>query len=192
MKKLIMAVCLISASVAMASVDVYKFTTSIKYPAIGKTAFVPASTSVKGTLTIVDNSEATLVVTLAKTKQTYTLVAEGDTVYAVFGKKGTDCATSLKFVNEDPTEGLIELTFYGWGNLKTKKTGGCGLCGDVNVCSRMTSLKGVVGGKYICPCGGSFTEWDGSCDIFDDEVQDMAIYGSSATFTLKTVDGQKW
>lgn len=198
MKKLIMMLAIVAGTFAMASTDVYTFKTTMKYPKIGKTAFEPATTPVKGTLIIESeedstNTTATLLVTLTKTKETYTLVLDGDIAYAVFGKKDTDCATTLKFVNEDPTEGLTELTFYGWGTLKTKKTGGCTPCGDTTViCSRVKTLKGVVGGKYICPCGGTFTEWDGSCMIGDDEVDDMTVYGTGATFTLKTVDGAKW
>lgn len=200
MKKIIMMLALVAGSMfAMASTDVYTFKTTIKYPKVGKTAFEGATTPVTGTLTIEDdesetNTTATLVVTLKKTKATYTLALDSETAYAVFGKKGTDCATTLKFVNEDPTEGLTELTFFGWGTLKTKTTGGCTPCGDTTeTCSRVKTLKGVVGGKYICPCGGSFTEWDGSCEIDADEtVDEMTVYGAAASFILKTVDGKKW
>lgn len=200
MKKLVMMLALVATSMfAMASTDVYSFKTTIKYPKVGKTAFEGATTAVNGTLTIETDEEstnatATLVVTLKKTNTTYTLALDSETAYAVFGKKGTDIATTLKFVNEDPTEGLTELTFYGWGTLKTKKTGGCTPCGDTTeVCSRVKTLKGVVGGKYICPCGGSFVEWDGSCEIDEEAtVDEMTIYGSSATFQLKTVNGSKW
>lgn len=198
MKKMIMALALIASMCAMASTDVYTFKTTIKYPAVGKTAFVPAATPVVGTLTITTDDESTnatavLEVTLKKTKETFTLTLDEETAYAVFGKKGTDIATTLKFVNEDPTEGLTELTFYGWGTLKTKKTGGCTPCGDTTeICSRVKTLKGVVGGKYICPCGGSFIEWDGTCELGDDTVDEITVYGTSAAFTLKTVDGKKW
>ena len=199
MKKLVMTLALAVGTVcAFASTDVYTFKTTLKYPAVGKTAFVGAKSAVNGTLTIEDdetgtNTAATLVVTIKKTKATYTLVLDSETAYAVFGKKGTDCATTLKFVNEDPSEGLTELTFYGWGTLKTKKTGGCTPCGDTTeICSRVVSLSGVVGGKYICPCGGSFTDWDGTCDIGEDTVDEMTVFGSSAIFKLKTVDGKKW
>ena len=199
MKKTILtALFAVVAAVSIASTDVYTFKTSIKYPAVGKTAFVPASTAVNGTLTITTDEESTnatavLEVTLKKTGEKFTLNLDDETAYAVFGKKGTDVATTLKFVNEDPSEGLTELTFYGWGTLKTKKTGGCTPCGDTTeICSRIKTLKGVVGGKYICPCGGSFVEWDGSCEIGDDTVDEITVYGSSAAFTLKTVDGKKW
>ena len=54
-------------------------------------------------------------------------------------------------------------------------------------------MQGVVIGKYICPCGGSFQSWDGSCYIDpDDTVQEITVYGSSAKLTLKSVDGKKW
>ena len=116
MKKMIMALALIASMCTIASTDVYTFKTTIKYPAVGKTAFVPASTPVVGTLTITtddDNTNATAVleVTFKKTKETFTLTLDEETAYAVFGKKGTDIATTLKFVNEDPSEGLTELTF---------------------------------------------------------------------------------
>ena len=199
MKKMIMTLALIAGTMcAFASTDVYAFKTTIKYPAVGKTAFVGAKTAVAGVLTIEDaedstNITATLVLKLKATKATYTLTLDSETAYAVFGKKGTDCATTLKFVNEDPSEGLTELTFYGWGTLKTKKTGGCTPCGDTTaICSRVTALSGVVGGKYICPCGGSFVEWDGSCEIGDDTVDEMTVYGPTAVFKLQTVDGKKW
>ena len=198
MKKIIMTLALIASMAAMASTDVYTFKTSIKYPAIGKTAFVPASSAQNGTLTIESdetgtNTTAVLEGTLKKTGEKFTLVLDSETAYAVFGKKGTDIATTLKFVNEDPTSGLTELTFYGWGTLKTKKTGGCTPCGDTTeICSRVKSLSGVVGGKYICPCGGEFIEWDGSCEIGEDTVEEITVFGKSATFTLKTVDGKKW
>lgn len=198
MKKMIMVLALIASMCTMASTDVYTFKTTIKYPAVGKTAFVPASTPVVGTLTITtddDNTNATAVleVTFKKTKETFTLTLDEETAYAVFGKKGTDIATTLKFVNEDPSEGLTELTFCGWGTLKTKKTGSCTPCGDTTeICSRVKTLKGVVGGKYICPCGGSFIAWDGTCEIGDDIVDEITVYGKSAAFTLKTVDGKKW
>lgn len=198
MKKLIMTLALIASMAVMASTDVYTFKTSIKYPAIGKTAFVPASSALNGTLTIESdetgtNTTAVLEVTLKKTGEKFTLDIDSETAYAVFGKKDTDVATTLKFVNEDPTSGLTELTFYGWGTLKTKKTGGCTPCGDTTeICSRVKSLSGVVGGKYICPCGGEFIEWDGSCEIGDDTVEEITVFGKSATFTLKTVDGKKW
>ena len=199
MKKLIMMLALVAGSMfAMASTDVYTFKTSLKIPVVGKTAFIPASTTATGTLTIerddeAGTAEATLVVTLKKTKETYTLKLDGDDAYAVFGKKDTDVATTLKFVNEDPTEGLTELTFYGWGTLKTKTTGGCTPCGDTTqTCSKITKLTGVVGGKYVCPCGGSFLDWDGTCEFDEDRVNDLTVYGSSAQFKLKTVDGKKW
>lgn len=199
MKKLMMTLALIAGTMfAVASTDVYTFKTTIKYPTVGKTAFVGASTAVSGTLTIEDdetgtNTAATLVVNVKATKATYTLVLDSETAYAVFGRKGNDCATTLKFVNEDQTEGLTELTFYGWGKLKTKKTGRCTPCGDTTqICSRVVSLSGVVGGKYICPCGGSFIGWDGSCEIGEDTVDEMAVYGQKAVFKLKTVDGKRW
>lgn len=199
MKKLIMTLALIAGTMcSVASTDVYAFKTTLKYPAVGATAFVGAKTAVVGTLTIETDEEganptATLVVTLKKTKATYTMTLDSETAYAVFGKKGTDCATTLKFVNVDPSEGLTELTFYGWGTLKTKKTGGCTPCGDTTaICSRVVSLSGVVGGKYICPCGGSFTKWDGTCELGEDTVDDMTVYGSTAVFKLQTVDGKKW
>ena len=198
MKKMIMALALAASMFAVASTDVYTFKTTIKYPAIGKIAFVPASSALNGTLTITSDEESTnttavLEVTLKKTGEKFTLALDEETAYAVFGKKGTDIATTLKFVNEDPTEGLTELTFYGWGTLKTKTTGGCTPCGDTTeTCSRVKSLSGVVGGKYICPCGGEFIEWDGSCEIGEDTVSEITIFGKAATFTLKTVDGKKW
>jgi len=197
MKKVILALALIASIATFASTDVYEFKTTIKYPAIGKTAFVPASTPVVGKLTIVDedstNSTATLELKLKKPALTCTMYADSETAYAVFGKKNTDIATTLTFVNEDPTQGLTELTFYGWGSLKTKKTGGCTPCGDTTeICSRVNKLQGVVGGKYICPCGGSFAEWDGSCLIGTNDVQEITVFGSSAKFVLKTVDGAKW
>lgn len=198
MKKIIMALALIASMVAGATTEVYDFATTIKYPAVGKTAFVGAATKATGTFTITTEDEtnvtAVLKVTLKKTGATYTLVPEDATEIAVFGKKGTDCAQTIKFVNEDPSEGLVELTFAGWGTLKTKTTGGCTPCGDTtSTCSRITKMQGVVTGKYICPCGGTFQAWDGSCYIDpDDEVQDITVYGSSARFTLKTVDGKKW
>lgn len=198
MKKMMMVLAFGASLIAGATTEVYNFTTTIKYPAVGKNTFVGSSTKVTGTLTITTeddtNTTAVLKVTLAKTKATYTFVPDDASAIAVFGKKGTDCAQMIKFVNEDQSEGLIELTFYGWGTLKTKTTGGCTPCGDtIATCSRITKLQGVVGGKYICPCGGSFQAWDGSCYIDpEEEVQEMTVYGSSAKFTLKTVDGKKW
>ena len=70
MKKLMMTLALVATAMcAVASTDVYSFATTLKYPAVGKTAFVPASTGVTGTLTIESdedgaNTTATLVVTL--------------------------------------------------------------------------------------------------------------------------------
>ena len=191
MKKILMALALIASMVAGATTEVYDFATTIKYPAVGKTAFVGAATKATGTFTITTEDEtnvtAVLKLKLKKTGATYTLIP-------VFGKKGLDCAQTIKFVNEDPSEGLVELTFAGWGTLKTKTTGGCTPCGDTTTtCSRITKMQGVVIGKYICPCGGTFQAWDGSCYIDPDaDVQDMTVYGSSAKFTLKTVDGKKW
>ena len=147
MKKLIMTLALIAGTMcSVASTDVYAFKTTLKYPAVGATAFVGAKTAVVGTLTIETDEEganptATLVVTLKKTKATYTMTLDSETAYAVFGKKGTDCATTLKFVNVDPSEGLTELTFYGWGTLKTKKTGGCTPCGDTTAICFPLSIK---------------------------------------------------
>lgn len=198
MKKMIMALALIASMVSVASTDVYTFKTTVTYPAIGKTAFVPATSVLSGTLTITDedgtNMTAVLVATLKKTKETFTFSLDEDAAYAIFGKKGTDVATTLKFVNDDPTSGITELTFYGQGTLKTKKIGGCTPCGDTTeICSRVKTLKGVVGGKYICPCGGEFTEWDGTCEIGEDTVDALTIFGrTAATFTLKTVDGSRW
>lgn len=200
MKKLIMGLALVASMFAMASTDVYTFKTTMKYPAIGKDAFVPASTRVDGTLTVVTdedstNTTATLVVKFKKTNTTYTLSLDGEMAYAVFGKKNADVSTVLTFVNEDAAdEGLINLTFCGMGTLKTKTTGGCTPCGDTTeTCSRVKKLDGVVIGNYICPCGGTFTAWDGSCEIdFDEETEVMPIYGKSASFKLKSVDGKKW
>lgn len=200
MTKTIVAACVLAATTAIASTDVYEFTTTIKYPTVGKTAFVGSSTKLKGILTIdrdeeaLTNTTAVLEVFVKKTGATYTFTPEDITDIAVFGKKGTDCATTIKFINDDQSEGLTELTFAGWGTLKTKTTGGCTPCGDTTeVCSRITKLQGVVHGKWICPCGGTFQAWDGSCIIDpDDEVDDMTVYGSSAKFTLKSVDGGKW
>ena len=77
MKKMMMTLAIMASMFVMASTDVYTFKTSMKYPAIGKTAFVPKTTTVSGTLTISDadstNATATLVVTVKGTKQTYTL-----------------------------------------------------------------------------------------------------------------------
>jgi len=161
MKKILMALALIASMVAGATTEVYDFATNLRIPVVGKTAFIGASTTAKGTLTITTeddtNTTAVLTLTIKKTKQTYTLVPDDATAIAVFGKKGLDCAQTIKFVNEDPSEGLIELTFAGWGTLKTKTTGGCTPCGDTTqVCSRILKMQGVVTGLYICPCGGTF------------------------------------
>lgn len=198
MKKIITVLALIASLTTVGSTDVYDFKTTIKYPAVGKTAFVGSTTKVTGTLTIQDvdetNTTAVLKLTLKKLGKTYTFVPEDASEIAIFGKKGKDCAQMIKFVNEDQSEGLIELTFYGWGAIKTKTTGGCTPCGDTtSTCTRIIKLQGVVGGKYICPCGGTFQAWDGSCIIDpDQEVQDMTVYGTSAIFKLKSVDGKKW
>ena len=198
MKKIIMALALAASMFTMASTDVYTFKTTMKYPKVGKTAFVPAATVVSGTLTVSGDdtavTSAVLVVTLKKTKETFTLVAENAPEFAVFGKKDSDCALQFKFVNEDNSVGLTELTFYGWGTIKTKKTGGCTPCGDTTaICSKVNKMTGVIGGRYVCPCGGTFIGWDGLCDI-DPEVdaQDMAVYGTGASFVLKKVNGAKW
>ena len=53
-------------------------------------------------------------------------------------------------------------------------------------------VQGIVSGKYICPCGGNFIEWDGTCNIGDDLVDNMTVYGISATFMLKSVDNANW
>lgn len=194
-----MALALIASMVATASVDVYTFSTTIKFPNIGKTAFVPATSAVSGTLTIDPDSEIsplTLAVTVKKTKATYILVCDDPMALAVFGKKDTDCSTEIKFTNVDPeSDGILSLTFSGMGTLKTKTTGGCTPCGDTTqTCSKIQKLTGVVIGSYACPCGGNFVEWDGSCDLdLDNLVAEYCpIYGKSATLTLKTVDGKKW
>ena len=198
MKKMIMALALFASTLAVASIDVYTFKTTINYPEIGKTAFVRAKSALNGTLTVTTdedttNATAVLEVTLKKTGETYTLVADKYAAYAVFGKKNTDVATKLVFTNEDTGSGIIELEAFVQGTLKQKTTGGCTPCGDTTeTCARVKELKGVVGGKFICPCGGTFTKWDGSCEIGEDEVEYMTIYGSSALFKLKTVDGKKW
>lgn len=198
MKKIIMALAIIASTVAMASVDVYAFRSTIKFPVVGKTSFVPATSAVTGTLTIDQdstNSLATLVVTVKKTKETYTLVADA-TPFAVLGKKNTDCSTEITFTNVDEdSDGLVELTFSGWGTIKTKKTGSCTPCGDTTtICSKATKLTGVVIGKYACPCGGTFVEWDGSCDLDTENktAEVCPIKGSTASFVLKRVDGRKW
>ena len=99
---MMMTLAIMASMFVMASTDVYTFKTSIKYPAIGKTAFVPKTTTVSGTLTISDsgseNATATLVVTVKGTKQTYTLEATDPLALAVFGKKNADCSTSITFV----------------------------------------------------------------------------------------------
>lgn len=194
-----MALALIASTFVMASTDVYTFKTTIKYPAIGKNAFVPASSAVNGTLTIdteSTNAVAKLVVTVKKTKETYTLVADDAIALAVFGNKNTDCATEITFTNVDAdSDGILTLTFSGMGTLKTKKTGGCTPCGDTtSICSKINKMKGVVIGKYACPCGGNFIEWDATCDLdTENKVAEYSpIYGASAAITLKTVDGKKW
>ena len=199
MKKLMVALAFAASIVTVASTDVYEFKTTLKYPAIGKTAFVPATTPVTGTLTITDQGEtnetAILDIKLKKANYACIMVAETNTSYEVFGKKTTDVATTISFVNvSDPSNGLIRLTFYGWGTLKTKKTGGCTPCGDTTeTCSRWTVLNGVVGGKYICPCGGSFIGWDGACELVTTNgVKDITVYGTNAKFKLKSVNEQKW
>ena len=200
MKKMMMTLALMASMFVMASTDVYTFKTSIKYPAIGKTAFVPKTTTVSGTLTISDagseNATATLVVTVKGTKQTYTLEATDPLALAVFGTKNTDCSTSITFVNVDGnSDGLLELTFNGFGKLKTKKTGGCTPCGDTTeICTKIKKISGVCIGKYACPCGGNFIEWDGSCflDTENDVAEYCPIYGTSASMTLKSVDGKRW
>ena len=198
MKKIIMTLALAASMFAMASTDVYTFKTTMKYPKVGNTAFVPAVTPVSGTLVVEGDAtaitSAVLTVTLKKTKETFTLVATNMPEFAVFGKKDSDCALALQFVNEDTSTGLIELTFYGWGILKTKTTGGCTPCGDTTeTCSKVTKMTGVIGGKYICPCGGTFIGWNGSCTIDPTiDAPDMAVYGTAAVFVLKKVNGAKW
>ena len=199
MKKMIIMLALVVASItAVATTEIYDFSTIIKYPAVGKTAFVGSSTRASGTLSITTidetNTTAVLKLKLKKTGATYSFYPSDVSEIAVFGKRGTDCAQTITFVNEDTSEGLIELTFAGWGMLKTKTTGSCTPCGDTTEsCSRVTKMQGVVIGKYICPCGGSFQSWDGSCYIDpDDTVQEITVYGSSAKLTLKSVDGKKW
>ena len=194
-----MALALIASMVATASVDVYSFTTSIKFPDIGKTSFVPASLPVTGTLTIDYESESAplmLEVTVKRTKTTYVLTCDDPSALAVFGKKNTDFSTAITFVNVDPlSDGILSLTFSGMGSIKTKTTGTCTPCCDTTqTCSKIQKMSGVVIGAYACPCGGNFIEWDGSCEIDpNNKVADYCtIYGKKATLRLKTVDGKKW
>ena len=199
MKKVIMALALIASMVATASVDVYSFTTSIKFPDIGKTSFVPASSPVTGTLTIDYESESAPLMlegTVKRTKTKYVLTCDDPSALAVFGKKNTDFSTAITFVNVDPlSDGILSLTFSGMGSIKTKTTGTCTPCGDTTqTYSKIQRMSGVVIGAYACPCGGNFIEWDGSCEI--DPNNKVAgycpIYGKKATLRLKTVDGKKW
>jgi len=72
MKKMLTALALIaSMTVSAATTVVYDFATVLKYPAIGKTAFVGSSTKAAGTLTIttVDETNTTAVLKL-KLKKT--------------------------------------------------------------------------------------------------------------------------
>ena len=47
-----MLALVVASITAVATTEIYNFATTIKYPAIGKTAFVGSSTGVSGTLTI--------------------------------------------------------------------------------------------------------------------------------------------
>ena len=200
MKKMMMTLALMASMFVMASTDVYAFKTYIKYPAIGKTAFVPKASTAYGTLTISDadstNATATLVLQIKATKETYTLEATDPLALAVFGTKNSDCSTSITFVNVDGnSDGLLELTFNGFGKLKTKKTGGCTPCGDTTtICTKIKTMTGVCIGKYACPCGGRFIEWDGSCflDTENNVAEYSPIYCQQTSFTLKSVDGKRW
>ena len=114
MKKMIVTLAFVVASItAVATTEIYDFSTTIKYPAVGKTAFVSSSTKAFGTLSITTidetNTTAVLKLKLKKTGATYSFYPNDTSEIAVFGKRGTDCAQTITFINEDTSEGLIEL-----------------------------------------------------------------------------------
>lgn len=160
-----MALALIASTVAMASVDVYQFKSSMKCYNLKKQAYT--TTAFNGTLTV-NTEEGTAVLNATKkdTKETFELelVATTNETYAIVGgKKNSGGAVyAATFADED---GTLNIALAGAGSVKTKVTG-CGPCGDKTVCSKITSISGTFIGNYECGCSnGQFYEYDGSCEL---------------------------
>jgi len=198
MKKLIIALGLVASTVAMASVDEYSFTSTVKVPNVAgnaRSGYYRQYASVKytGTL-IVDSDDPTAVTGVLelsnKKGQTFKADLDAEAVAVLTGKKLNVPAVQFSAGSVD-TDGFA-LCFAGMGSVKTKTTG-CGPCGSVETCTRVTTMSGYVTGLYDCGCeNDQYPVIDGTCDIdYTKETNIAPVWGQWSAKLVK-VDGAKY
>lgn len=195
MKKLIMAAAVMLSAAVLASVDVYKFKSSMKVYSLTKKTYT--TTSFNGELTIDSvTGEAVLKADKRDTREKLTLAAE-EPFMIVTGKKDRTGAVLFELAavpdstNETDRVALV-LTLSGSGKAKTK-TEGCGPCGDETTCTKIARLSGRMTGHYDCGCPNpQHFEYTGECGPLDEKTETRCpVYGSWRAW-LKTVDGKKY
>lgn len=193
MKKLIMAVVVIAAASLMASVDVYKFKSSMRVYSLAKKGYV--TTPFNGELTIdSDTGVVTLKALKRNTQESFEMTCD-EPFGIVSGKKDRTGAVLFDFESEASTNGILpalQIVLSGDGRARTK-TEGCGPCGETSTCTKITSLTGTMVGLYDCGCPNpQHYGYTGECVPLEERDETHCPIRGTWRASLKTVDGKRY
>ena len=193
MKKLIMAAVIVAAASLTASVDVYRFKSSMRVYSLAKKGYV--TTPFNGELVIdSDTGAATLKALKRNTQEQFEMTCDGP-FGIVTGKKNRTGAALFEFESDAPTNGampVLQIVLSGDGRARTK-TQGCGPCGETSTCTKITSLTGVMTGIYDCGCPNpQHYGYTGECVPLEDRDETHCPIRGTWRAYLKTVDGKRY
>lgn len=187
MKKILVALLLSLSAVAVATTDVYAFSSTMKTYSLRKQGYV--TTTLKGTLTIDSTTgEATLDALKRDTNERFVMTSE-DWMGIVSGKKNR---VGAMYFDLSTTNDTMSICLAANGKTKTKETS-CGLCGPAETCTKIKTLSGRMVGIYDCGCSNSqHYDYTAECENLDErETSHSPFYGSWKAY-LKTVDGERY
>lgn len=187
MKKILVALLLSLSAVAVATTDVYAFSSTMKTYSLRKQGYV--TTTLKGTLTIDSTTgEATLDALKRDTNERFVMTSE-DWMGIVSGKKNRTGAMYLEFAT---TNDIMSVCLASNGSAKTKKTG-CDPCGTFETCTKIKTLAGHMVGMYDCGCDNpQHYEYTAECTELDEKGTSHSPFHGTWRATLKTVDGVRY
>lgn len=187
MKKILVALLLSLSAVAIATTDVYAFSSSMKTYSLRKQGYI--TTTLKGTLTIDSNTGDVTLDALKKDTNERLVMTSSGWMGIVSGKKNN---VGAMFFDLSSTNDVLALSLAANGVTKTKAIG-CNICGPVETCTKIKTLSGRMVGIYDCGCSNpQHYNYTAECETLDEKTTSHSPVHGTWIAVLKTVDGEKY
>lgn len=187
MKKILVALLLSLSAVAVASTDVYAFSSTMKTYSLRKQGYV--NTTLKGTLTIDSNTGDVSLDVLKKDTNERFVMTSSDWMGIVSGKKNR---VGAMYFDISSTNDVLALSLAAHGATKTKEIS-YGPCGLAETCTKIKLLSGHMVGIYDCGCENSqHYNYMAECETLDEKTTSYSPVHGTWIAVLKTVDGEKY